>query len=147
MLGRLLDYLTARRMTIAGESMLPTLVPGDRAVFSVRAYRKADPARGDIVLLRQPSGEGRLDVKRVVGLPGETVVVAGGAVSINGERLQETYLNDLAEAPARTESSWSLGAHSYIILSDNRDARGVVDSRTYGVVKREAIVGKFLRTF
>lgn len=146
MIGRLLDYLTGRRMTISGESMLPTLRPGDRAVFSVRAYRKGNPERGDIVLIRPPNAPGRLDVKRIVGLPGETVTVAGGAVAINGQRLEEPYLKGPL-GQAGPNGDWKPDADAYVVLSDNREAPGVVDSRAYGVVPRGNIIGKLVRTF
>lgn len=147
MIQRLIDFLTSRRMTVAEESMLPTLQPGDRVVFSVRAYRKAAPERGDIVLLRAPGSEARLDVKRIVGLPREVVRVVGGVASINGRRLEETYL--ASDPPSGRESAheWTLDGTSYVILGDNRSGRGAVDSRSYGPVRRELIVGKLGRRF
>ncbi|MBI4305447.1 MAG: signal peptidase I [Chloroflexi bacterium] len=102
MLGTLLDFLTERRVTIVEESMVPNLRPGDRAVFSRRALRRAGPKRGEIVLVRAPGG-GRLDVKRVIGLPGEAIEVRTSGVLVNGRVLVEPYLASRA-SPARDQA-------------------------------------------
>jgi signal peptidase I len=150
-IDRVVDLLVARRMTIAEESMLPTLRPGDGVVFSKRALRDGGPRRGDIVLVRAPNGSGRLDVKRVVGLPGETVSIRKATVEIDGKPLDEPYLADWARAGASATSTTRLELHlgpdQFAVLSDNRVHPGAVDSRRYGPVGRTRIVGAMARRF
>lgn len=149
-----LDFLTARRMTIAEESMLPSLRPGDRVAFSARPLRKEAIRRGDIVMVRAPDVSDRIDVKRVVGLPDETVKVSGAVVSIDGQPLDEPYLASWATSRNRIwvddnypPVEWKLGPDQYVVLSDNRVHPGAVDSRRYGPASRSQIIGKMVRRF
>jgi signal peptidase I len=161
---RALDFFTARRVTIEGESMLPGLRQGDRVVFSTRAYRTSPPQRGDIVLMRTVGDPGRNDVKRVVGIPGETVNVRGGRVWVGGLPLAEPYLlrrgleggglpgpGEGGEPKGPGERQvwpvWTLGAEEYFVMGDNRDRQDVLDSRRYGPVSRDRIVARMGRRF
>jgi signal peptidase I len=156
---RLLDFLTARRVTIAGESMLPSLRPGDRVVFSSRVYRKTRPARGDVVLLRSVDDPERTEVKRVVGMPGETLQVRDGRVWVGGSPPAEPYLppanqtqeGDTPEAEGDQTASawpaWTLDEDEYFVMGDNRRHDHVIDSRRYGPVPRSRIVGRMERRF
>jgi signal peptidase I len=156
---RALDFFTACRVTIVGESMLPGLRPGDRAVFSRRTYRTTHPARGDVVLLRSVDDPRRFDVKRVVGTPGETLQVRDGRVWVGGSSLVEPYLPAPNQTPrgdvpkadgdqtASASPSWTLGQDEYFVMGDNRRHDHVVDSRRYGPVPRSRIVGRMERGF
>ena len=81
-------------------------------------------------------------IKRIIGLPGETVRIRGGCVYINGEQLQEDYGEDYIQEPGLAGRDIVLGADEYFVLGDNRNAS--VDSRTDGVglIKRDEILGK-----
>jgi signal peptidase I len=146
-IDRVIDFLTARRVTIAEESMLPTLRPGNRVVFSGRGARGATLNRGDIVLVRAPGAGGRLDVKRVVGLPGETVLIRGPVVQIDGKPLPEPYLAEWAREGEGPQVEFQAGDREYVVLSDNRVHPGAVDFRRYGPIARERIVGVMVRRF
>ncbi len=123
---------------VDGESMCPTLNPGD-VVQAKISYVKA---RGDVVIITDDSGSNA--VKRIVGLPGETVTVYRGHVYVNGQRLFEPYLdqdsctfkNNQKNEPAAV---WHLDADQYFVLGDNRC--GSCDSRHYGPLRRSEIHG------
>lgn len=100
------------------------------------------PQRGDIVVLHPPVDQGKPYIKRVIGLPGERLSIHDGAVYINGQRLEEPYLNSIA-------TSWpgSLGDQEIVIppdsvfvMGDNRN--NSTDSRVFGTVKIDEIIGK-----
>ena len=141
---------------IPSSSMEPTLhcaepAPDCQARFSDRVlanrflYHFREPERGDIVVFETPPeaqqecGAGGTFVKRIVGLPGETVVVSGdGAVSINGEPLEESYVQ-----PGRRggqSGRWPVRDGQYFMLGDNR--RQSCDSRIWGALDEDNIIGE-----
>ena len=132
-------------MLVQGDSMLPALPPGAKvAVGPVR-----DPvARGAVVVLAHPLRPGLEVVKRVVGLPGERVRVAGWRVEVDGQPLAEPWVRAPAGArpapgpdpfPDEGELDVRLGPGEYLVLGDNR-ARSS-DGRAFGPVSRERLVG------
>jgi signal peptidase I len=123
---------------VAGESMLPTLAPGTR--LAVAAPRHP-PRRGQIVLVRYP-GRGLELVKRVVGLPGERVTLAGASLRIDGRSLAEPYVRPGPRAGAgpseAPELELRLGPRQYLVLGDRREAS--TDGRSFGPVRLEDIL-------
>ena len=107
-------------------SMENTIMTGDRLVGNRLAYVFGEPQRGDIVIFRAPDKESELYVKRVIGLPGDTVNILDGKVYINGnkEPLDEPYL---PEAMIGNYGPYEVPAKSYFVLGDNRNNSG--DSR------------------
>ena len=129
-------------------SMENTIMPGDRLIGNRLAYRSKSPERGDIVIFRYPDNEEELYVKRVIGLPGDTIDIEDGKIYINGsaEPLQEDYLKEewtVATGPYTFE----VPKGSYFMMGDNRndswDAR--YWSNTY--VTKDKILGKALFTY
>ena len=126
--------------------MQPSLAVGQYVLVSRMAYRRRSPSRGDLVVLRQPRQPERDYIKRIVGLPGECVRVESGGVFINGRQLEEPYLAAERDAGAgrggngALPKEWSLGNDSYFVMGDNR--RNSDDSRSFGPLKRDLIVGK-----
>ncbi len=138
----LLDFFTARRVKVVGDSMSPTYREGQRLVISRRAYRRRRPARFDVVLLTTPEGMGREDLKRIVGLPGERVALTDGVLSIDGATLEEPHLAAAPDSPGGS-FDWHTDDDEYVVLGDNR--RQSIDSREYGVVRLRQIVGPVVR--
>ena len=125
-------------------SMENTIMTGDRVIGSRLSYRFEDPKRGDIAIFRFPDNEKIYYVKRIIGLPGETVDILDGKVYINGsdEPLDEPYIREpmIPEAPMHFE----VPENSYFMMGDNRNYS--MDARRWEntYVKREKIIAKVL---
>ena len=126
---------------VPSESMEKTIMTGDRFFGNRLAYLFDDPERFDIVVFKYPDDESQLFVKRVIGLPGETVEIKDGKVYINGS---ETPLVDsfTPETPTGDYGPYVVPEGSYFMLGDNRNHSG--DSRFWKqpYVEKEKIVGK-----
>jgi len=121
---------------VAGDSMAPALEAGDWLLVRRRGLPDGEHAFGLVVTARAP--EGRLLLKRIVGLPGETVQVADGALRIDGRRLDEPYaVGETLASPFRNLAR--LGPDDYYLLGDNRAAS--TDSRDVGPFPRDRIEG------
>jgi len=141
---------------IPSESMAATLVPRDRVLVNRVVYRLHAPGRGDIVVI-DSAAVGRILIKRVVALPGETVSVDGGAVYIDGRRLDEPYVHRVGGETEPTEpfrgtgQPWSLErpytvpAGHYFLMGDNRVVSD--DSRDWGPAPRREIIGEAFFTY
>lgn len=117
---------------VKGESMRETLCNGDM-VFALRRWLCGGPRRFDVVLCRYP-GRREAFVKRVVGLPGERVALVSGVLHINGEAVEEHFL----QRPTRqTTPEYTLGPDEFFVLGDNRPVSH--DSRSVGPIRSEAI--------
>ena len=125
---------------VAGDSMNPSIRAGDWLLVRRDAYRRAAPARGDLVIVRDPRETTEKYLKRVVGLPGEEVSVRDGELLIDGGRLSEPYLEGLPSAVGFETKSWRLGQGQYFVVGDNRAHS--TDSREFGPVESRLIVGK-----
>lgn len=127
--------LANRRVTVRGVSMVPTLAEGECVLVDRLAYRLRRPRRGEIVLLRGLPGEGPgLLLKRIVGLPGESVTLARDRLHINGTAL-DLGRPVIGSSPGR----WALGPDAYFVLSENL-AIGT-DSRHTGPVHSSDLLG------
>ena len=123
---------------VNGSSMEPDLHSGQRLIVNKVAYYLGDPQRGDIIIFRPPpSPLSTPYIKRIVGLPGETVEVKTGAVYINGAPLTEPYIKERANYSRPPEK---IAADNYFVLGDNRNNTN--DSHIWGPVPRENIIGK-----
>lgn len=126
---------------VPSASMEKTIMTGDRFFGNRLAYLFDDPERFDIVVFKYPDDESQLFVKRVIGLPGETVEIKDGKVYINGS---ETPLDDsfTPETPTGDYGPYVVPEGSYFMLGDNRNHSG--DSRFWKqpYVEKEKIVGK-----
>ena len=126
---------------IPSPSMENTIMTGDRIFGNRLAYVLGDPQRFDIVIFRYPDDESQLFIKRIIGLPGETVEIIDGKVYIDGS---ETPLDDslTPETPAGNYGPYTVPENCYFMLGDNRN--NSKDSRFWQntFVERDAILGK-----
>ncbi len=122
---------------VADNSMQPSVRQGAYYLANRYIYQLTDPERGDIVVLRRGRYSSDAEVKRVIGLPGETVEIRAGAVYIDGQPLEEPY----ADGPTYPDfGPYTVEDDAYFVLADNRGVRE--DSREYGTVPAEVIKAK-----
>lgn len=128
-------------VVIQGKSMLPTLREGEHYLLDRLHYRRHLPARGDLVVFRDP-GHTDYAIKRIIALPGETVALRDGKIFVNNALLPEPYLPPKLKTflpDDREKLTLILGHDQYFVLGDNRMVSE--DSRFYGPVSRKQIIG------
>lgn len=131
----LIDGVVAR-VRVENISMRPTLKPGEFILVNKLAYRVGDMGRGDIIVFHYPLNPQEDYIKRVIGLPGDEVIVRDGEVFVNGQRLSEDYIM----APPGYEDTWVVPENEVFVLGDNRNQSS--DSHSWGFVPFENIVGR-----
>lgn len=136
----IIRYFLVQPFLVSGGSMDPTFANGDYLLIDQLTYRFREPERGEVVVFKNE--QGTYFIKRVIGLPGETVKVHDGTVSVARkgsapEVLGEAYLP--AGLPTAGESDVSLGDGEYFVMGDNRPYS--YDSRSWGAIGQEEIVG------
>ncbi|HYD93360.1 MAG TPA: signal peptidase I [Candidatus Paceibacterota bacterium] len=138
----------AQPFVVDGLSMYPTFDNGDYLIIDELSYRLADPERGDVVVFRYPNNPSLFYLKRVIGLPGETIRIERGTVTIlrtDGSTLvlDEPYV--VTEDATYTLNA-TLGSEQYFVMGDNRPKSS--DSRIWGPLAKDDIIGKaFVRIF
>src|SRR5215472_14414810 len=129
---------------VEGLSMFATLDDNDYLIANKIDYRLHPPQRGDIIILRPPTNSSTDFIKRIVGLPGERVLIRSGVVYINGHKLDEPYLPEAwtvdANWPDNNSTGQVLGPDQYFVMGDNRNRSQ--DSRFFGPISRDRIDGK-----
>lgn len=129
---------------VDGRSMYPNLHDKEYILTDKVTYRRRDPQRGDVIVFHAPPPHNSDFIKRVVGMPGETVMVQGGYVFVNGVRLEEIYLpNDYEtseKAFLREGVPYKIPADYFVVFGDNRDFSS--DSREWGPISEKSIVGR-----
>ena len=138
--------LAIPRSLVDGHSMEPTFYGEDRLVVSRVNYLIGEPQRGDILvfnsLVESEAERGIMLIKRVVGLPGDTVDIREQEVYINGEALPEPYIKEPCQISRCREETWILGENEYFMMGDNRNNSR--DSRRFGPVPITKIVGQVI---
>lgn len=127
------------RSLVDGRSMQPTFEDGDRLIVSRLHYLISRPQRGDVVVLNAVDGTDIMLIKRVIGLPGESIEFRDQHVYINGNQIQETYIQDETCSSRCQDRIWQLGPDQYFVMGDNRNHSN--DSRAFGPVPLDHIVG------
>lgn len=132
-----------QRTDVSGNSMLPMLEDGDSLLVDKISYRFRDPDRFDIVVFPFTQSEETFFIKRVIGLPGETVqITEDGRIWINGEQLEEHYGLEVIRDPGRAVTPVVLSEGEYFVLGDNRN--NSLDSRRIevGNIHEDQIIGR-----
>ncbi|XKT74169.1 MAG: signal peptidase I [Patescibacteria group bacterium UBA2163] len=138
-------FFIAQPFIVRGASMEPTFSSGEYLIVDQVSYRFNEPARGDVIILRYPKDNSVFFIKRVIGLPGETVEIVGNRIRIHREGIEtpprvldEHYLE--LDQLQDEYGAYTLSEDEYFVLGDNRQKSS--DSRTWGVLKRDEIVGR-----
>jgi len=134
----------AQAFKIPSESMVQTLLVGDHLLVNKLLYHFSDPERGDIIVFKYPVNPDRDFVKRIIGLPGETLEVRGETVYIDGKALVEPYArwekNPFSQGLRYHFGPVKVPADAYFMMGDNRN--NSQDSRVWGPLDRDLIHGK-----
>jgi signal peptidase I len=124
------------RIRVDGFSMEPTLKTGEFVIVNKLAYKLSEPELGDVIVFHYPRDPAQEYIKRVIGLPGDNVLISDGQVSVNGQIIDEPYI---AAAPAY-QSEWIVPENSLFVLGDNRNNSS--DSHSWGPVPMAEVIGK-----
>jgi signal peptidase I len=136
----------AQPFIVSGSSMVPTFENGQYLIVDEISYRFNDPQRDDVVVFKYPNDTKKFFIKRIIGLPNETVDIKGSTVTITnakhpkGFTLEESYVKNISE----NNTHFELKDGEYFVMGDNRSASS--DSRYWGAVPENLLIGKvFLR--
>lgn len=136
-------YFLIQPFYVKGASMEPNFYDHEYLIIDELSYRLREPMRGEIVVFRYPRDPSQFFIKRIVGLPGETVEITNGDIIIyneehpNGIILKEPYLG---QGLTNGKNKTTLLPDEYYLLGDNRDES--LDSRSFGSVKRKGLIGR-----
>lgn len=142
-LAVLIMTFVARAFTVEGPSMLPTLEDGQRLLVDRLTYRFRPPERGDVIVFRYPANPREHFIKRIIGIPGDEVLITRGTVYVNGVPLDEKYVNG-PMFTARPFGPIVVEPDTYFVLGDNRNNSEDSRDRRVGLVPRSHIVGRAL---
>lgn len=132
----------AQPFIVSGESMSPTFENGEYLIVDELTYRLEAPKRGDVVIFRYPRNPSEFFIKRIIGLPGETVTIANGTVTVTQQdgstvTLDEPYVKNIGNG---RDTRFEVDADSYFVMGDNRPESS--DSRVWGLMPRENLIGR-----
>lgn len=136
----LLNAVTSR-VKVFNISMEPTLKQGYLLLVNKMAYKLGEPKYGDVIVFHYQGDQQEDYIKRVVGLPGDTVDISNGVVRVNGQPLTEPYIMELPNYTGR----WTVPENELFVLGDNRNHSS--DSHQWGTVKLDWVVGKALLVY
>jgi signal peptidase I len=134
-----MSILASSRYRVDGNSMSPTLLNGQYVLAGGLNLPWNQPRRGRIVVLRHPVQKHRIYIKRLVGLPEESLIIKDGLTYVNDEALDEPYLGLPGHSPRDDGREWWMGPDEYFVMGDNRSDSE--DSRVFGPVGRDLILG------
>ena len=138
----LIIHYVGQRTYVSGSSMENTLSDGDNLIVDKITYRFSDPKRYDIIVFPYQYEDNTYFIKRIIGLPGETVQIVDGTIYINGEVLDESYGREVMKNSGMAADPITLGEDEYFVLGDNRNDS--TDSRdpSVGKIPRDRIIGR-----
>jgi len=137
----------AQPFIVSGSSMVPTFQDGQYLIVDELSYRLGDPKRDDVVVFRYPNDQTKFFIKRIIGLPGESIEINGNTITItnkehpDGFNLEQPFVKNLGD---NIIPKTQLSDNEYFVMGDNRPSSS--DSRYWGTVPKKLLIGKaFLR--
>jgi signal peptidase I len=126
------------------DSMQPTLTAGQRVLVNKAAYVIAGPSRGDVVLVADPQNPSQLLLRRVIGIPGDTLLITSSSVTVNGVTLDEHVYTTIPQGQPESQfiGKYTMQSNQYFVMADSRLAWSSTDSRGFGTVLRGNVVGR-----
>lgn len=138
----LIVKFVAQRTEVIGSSMYPTLESGDNLIVEKVSYRLHAPKRFDIIVFPYPEDPSVRYIKRIIGLPGETIQIADEKIYINGQVLEENYGAEPITYPGVAADPITLGDDEYFVLGDNRGNSKDSRYEVVGNIHRKDIIGR-----
>lgn len=143
-------YFLFQPFIVKGDSMTPNFSSGDYLIIDEISYRFKNPERGEVIVFKYPKNPVYRFIKRVIGLPGETVEIKDNQIKIYDKNNKELDLNETSYLPALDATYGNLNVvlsdNEYFVLGDNRPYSS--DSRSWGPLPKENIIGRvFIRLF
>lgn len=136
-------YSVGMRTSVIGDSMEPALWNGQEILINRMGYKLSTPKRGDVIVFLPNGNENaHYYVKRVIGLPGEKVLIENGNVYIDGQLLEEDDTYDKISDAGIAQTEMELGNDEYFVLGDNRNSSEDSRSGNIGPVNKDTIIGK-----
>jgi signal peptidase I len=133
---------SAKPVLVEGIAMKPSFNNGDKILVDKNL---SDLKRGDVITFLYPKDKSKWYFKRIVGLPGETIEIRAGKIYINGQILDEPYVEEIYNQVKASFALRTVPQHQYFVMGDNRDNSS--DSRYWGNVDKELITGKYYMTY
>lgn len=138
----LIITFVGQRTHVSGESMENTLDDGDQLIVDKLTYRFHDPERFDIIVFPFRYKDNTYYIKRIIGLPGETVQIVDGEIYINGELLEESYGREVMQDAGLAAEPITLGDDEYFVLGDNRNYSSDSRDPSVALIHRKEIIGR-----
>lgn len=138
-------FFIAQPFIVSGASMEPNFHSGEYLIVDQVSYYFNQPSRGEVIIFKYPRDPSKYFIKRVVGEPGDTVTIENGVITIQNEAYPDGFTIDESYAeptPLGPKVIEKLGDREYFVMGDNRDESS--DSRSWGVLQKEKIVGRAL---
>ena len=130
-------HFTVQNYMVDGTSMQPSLINNQYVLVNKLAYLFHAPERGDVIVFHWPVDTNKDLIKRVIGVPGDVIVIDNKTVRVNGVLLNEPYISAPANPAGNT---WVVPPNKYFVMGDNRQVSD--DSRDWGFVPKDYIIGK-----
>ncbi|MAZ40796.1 signal peptidase I [bacterium] len=130
----------AQPFVVNGESMVPTFENGDYLIVDELSYHLREPVRGEVVVFRFPQNPSKFFIKRIVGLPGETLEIKNNSVFITRNDVRVELNENFLEPYSTRDRIITLDEGEYFVMGDNREQSS--DSRTWGPVTKDLLIGR-----
>ena len=135
----IISQFVARPFIVQGASMEPNFQNGNYLIIDMISYKFSDPERGDAVVFRYPGNRSLFYIKRIIGLPGDRVVLRNGDVFVNDKIIEEKYSSLDIDSLAFNQTNFFLTKNQFFVMGDNRMMS--FDSRSWGPLERSDIIG------